>query len=152
MLDKVNSKTLSNSVKHVSAGLIGAAGSGAVNAFVPAKHKRISKIAMLVGATIVAAASQTGNSKLKPTTSALLGVALRQGQELLQETLQSRFALTDNSTSSDKAIAGALGLNCPGGCQGSWQGGLPALNSPDMYDTVYEAIPEIGAGSENSFA
>lgn len=145
MLDKVNSKNLTNSGTHIVSGLAGAAGSGALMAFIPAKHRKVAKVSLAVGAMIVAAASQAGSSKLKPTTSALTGIAIRQTGELIQEQLKNKYTITDASPASDKAIAGALGLACPGDCQGSWhQPGLPALNSPEMYqyDSVYTEIEE----------
>ncbi len=146
MLEDLNQKTLSESVKHGGAAFLGATASGAVAAFVPKKQKKIFRIGAIVVAIAAGAAHQGKSAKMKTTTSLLGGVAIRQGMDLLKESLKDKYTITDASTDTDKAIAGAIGLACPGGCSAGYQypmnnTSFPQLSMPS-YDTSYEVIDQ----------
>ena len=137
-LSKINNKNLGVSATQAGLGIVGAAGSGALVAIVPEKNQRVAKIGMLIAGVALTAASVAAKN---PNGAAFsVGVAVRQGFELASDLLKDKVQITDNSSMGQKAIAGALGLNCPGGCQGSYDTSMryPALNSPTAYDTVYE--------------
>ncbi len=151
MLKDLNFENVGSTVENVALPTIGWAGSGALVALVPDKRKKIVKGALLGASILVAAATQAGAKVMKPGTKVLSGIAIRQGVDLLQDALRSKYAITDASSSSDKLIAGAVGLACPdGSCHAAnaqyydavysdtYNGSFPALNSPEHYDTVYQ--------------
>ncbi|WP_282089414.1 hypothetical protein [Aquimarina algiphila] len=141
-------ENIGSAVENVALPALGWAGSGAVAALVPEKQKKIVKAALLGGSILIAAATQAGAKVIKPGTKVLSGIAIRQGMDLLQDALRTKYAITDASTSSDKLIAGAIGLACPDGSCGEniiryeedYQVDyLPALNMPD-YDMPIEEM------------
>lgn len=149
MLDKVNSIKLGNATTHIVSGMAGSSITGAINALVPPNYKKHIRLGWVVSSLAVLAATQPVKGKFKPSSTALASIAVRNGLESLQDLVKDKLVITDSSPIQDKLAAGALGLACPGGCQGSWNGNLPALNM-QVYDTEYvELQPKM---SGNSFA
>ncbi len=147
----LNADSISNSVENVLLPTIGWAGSGAVVALVPEKQQKIVKGAMLGASILVAAATQAGSRVMKSSTKVLSGIAIRQGVELLQDALRSKYTITDASPASDKMIAGAIGLACPdGSCQSDYAltydmhdaQPLHLDEYQDDYDTVYNELEQ----------
>ncbi|WP_271765945.1 hypothetical protein [Aquimarina algiphila] len=139
-------ENIGSAVENVALPALGWAGSGAIAALVPDKQKKMVKAALLGGSILIAAATQAGAKVIKPETKVLSGIAIRQGMDLLQDALKNKYTITDASTSSDKLIAGAIGLACPdGGCQMRYEEDyhvdyLPALNMPGGYNAGFHEV------------
>lgn len=145
MLESLNQKSASVALPHLAGGTVGVAASGALNAFVPDKQKKIVNIGKLIGSVAVLMASQGGSKNIKPTSFFLGGIAIESSLALAKDLLGNRINTSDTATTGDKVLAGALGLGCPNGsCSTSYPmtyGGLPSLRQPD-YKTTFQVVDQ----------
>jgi len=156
MTENLNLENIGTQFTDIALGTIGFSGSGAIMALAPVKQQKIARIGTLAGSILFATVSQGNSKQIKASTKVLAGVALRQVHDLVKDFFTGKYQITATSPTSDKLIAGAIGLGCPdGGCQFVNEEKynvdyLPSLNMPEpVYDTVFE---EETTEEDNSFA
>ncbi|MBW1296431.1 hypothetical protein [Aquimarina litoralis] len=142
MLDNLNQKSAAVALPHLFGGTAGVAASGALQAVVPEKSKKIVNIAKLLGSTVVLIASQGSSKSIKATSFFLGGMAIESSLALAKDLLKSKINTSDTATTGDKVLAGALGLGCPGGsCGKGIRMPYRALRMPSTsFDSTFEIV------------
>ena len=149
---KITSKNVSQDALALGGALGGGALSGGIVTLVPEEQKTMARGG-------ITALSLVGASSLKGTTSTeklvkflMIGMAIRQGSELIKEFAGKEIQLTEESSTSQKFVGGMVGLACP--CEEQNNGALraaPVINFEDLPGRApVRKIPEYNSGLQAS--
>lgn len=147
---KITAENVSHNALSLGGALAGGALSGGIMTLVPEKQALLAKGGMAVVGLVGAASIKAKSSAENLVKFILLGVAIRQGSELITHVVKDQITVDPASTSS-KFVGGMVGLACP--CDypalGSPVISFPALMNPYEGQEVVEeyAAEELPAGA-----
>ena len=122
---KITSQKVSHDALSLGGALAGGALSGGLMTLVPADQKLYVRGGMVLTGLLGAASVKGATSAENAVKFALLGIGVRQAAELIKHFGSKSVTVDENSTSSEKFVAGTLGLACP--CEDT-----PALAAPTI--------------------
>ena len=130
---KITSKNVSQNALTLAGALAGGAVSGGIVTMVPAQQKLYARAGITaVGALGAAAVKGTGAAD-QLVKFVLIGMAIRQGAEMIKEGLEPHVQVDENATTANKFVAGMVGLACP--CENAYG----ALNAAPVIN--FDALP-----------
>ncbi len=142
---KITAENVSYNALSLGGAIAGGALSNGLMTFVPAEQVLLARSGIAVVGLAGAASIKGKTSADNLVKGALLGLSIAQGVALVKKYAGDQITIDENSTASQKFVAGAVGLGCPNDNVGSY----PALASPVInFPALEPSSPGYGQSDE----